>query len=210
MLRLLAQDRTFTLTTLRGVPVWLQTSSLLLPAWAALCGYIGPDGGTRGASFMLLFVLLTYLCAGLHELGHIVPACLFGATITRVRLSGLGAFVQVETHAPTTPAQELFISVGGPLGTALLTAVLLVFAWPIAATQGLALAMRRDPQSLIVGLAVMNALLMIFNLLPVRPMDGARIRAAIRALRLARLGLPGLTSPLASLPLAPDELHRPG
>ncbi len=185
MLKRLAQDPAFTVMTLRGVPVRLQTSIVILPLWAAAAGYLGGGAHWRGALFMIVLVFLLYLCAGLHELGHIIPARRFGASVTRVRISGLGAFVLLESKAAPTPWQELMIALGGPLASALLSLVLVVAAWPFVTATGMVIFFHRDAPALIAALALTNVLLTVFNLLPVFPMDGGRALHAVRALSLS-------------------------
>jgi Zn-dependent protease len=184
VLKRLAQDPAFTVLTLRGVPIRLQASIILLPLWAAMVGYIGGDAGWQGSRFMVMLVVLLYACAGLHEAGHILVARKFGATVKRIRISGLGAFVLVESKQGTTPWQDLAIALGGPAASALLSVALVAAAWPIVAGSGMEVLLHRDAPALIVALALTNVLLTVFNLLPVSPMDGGRALDAILVLRL--------------------------
>ena len=194
MLKSLVKDhkrQPFTLITLRGTPIRVQLSALILPLWAAYIGYITNDAGWRGAAFMGVFVLLLHVCAMLHELGHILPAHRFGATITQVRMSGLGAFVRVESKVGMTPRQNLWIALGGPAVSALSTVILGCAAWRVAGAHRLVdllvTLLRWDasaPAAMLVLLAATNALLMLFNLLPVFPMDGGRGITACLALFL--------------------------
>jgi Zn-dependent protease len=186
VLKRLAQDPAFTLMTVRGVPIRLQASIILLPLWAAFVGYAGGNAGWQGALFMVMFVVLLYACAGLHEAGHILVARKYGATVKRIRISGLGAFVLVESKQGTTGWQDLAIALGGPAASALISVALMAAAWPTIAGLGMEILLQRDAPALIVALALTNVLLTVFNLLPVSPMDGARALDAILALRLQR------------------------
>lgn len=190
MLKRLLQDPTFAEISIRGLPVRLQASFLLLPLWAAAVGILTGAERGRSAVFMVAFVLLLYICAALHEIGHILPARAFGAVVTYVRISGMGAFVHVESAKGITPRQDFLIAVGGPLVSALLSVVLCAIAWPLWQAQGLVVLIQRNAPALLVTLAGTNILLTIFNLLPVFPMDGGRALNALLAfyLRPARAG----------------------
>jgi len=191
MSKSLIKDHTLTLVTLRGVPIRLQLSALILPLWAAYIGYITNDAGWRGAAFMSGFVLLLHVCAMLHEVGHMLLARRFGAHITQVRMSGLGAFVRVESQTGMTPQQDLLIALGGPAMSAISTVMLGFAAWRSAGAHTpvdlLVALLRWDlfaPAAMLVLLAATNALLMLFNLLPVFPMDGGRAITALLAIFL--------------------------
>lgn len=188
MLKYLTQDRAFTVITVHGVPVRLQASSLLWPVLAICAGYITNPGGWQGAAFMSLFVLLLHSCAMLHELGHILLARHFGASVNRVRISGLGAFVRVESPVGITPRQDLLIALGGPAVSALLSVILSLLMWNAVGSYSsmalLAALIQGNVAAMLVLLAATNVLLTLFNLLPVFPMDGGRALSALLALFL--------------------------
>ena len=97
-------------------------------------------------------VLLVLWGAVIHEAGHILLLRCFGARIRRLRIGVLGAVL--ETGGAMSYGQELAASLAGPLAN-LLAAVILGRLGCSAA-------------------AGANAVLCIFNLLPIRPLGGGR------------------------------------
>lgn len=111
----------------------------LLTAWFAL------SCGPRTA-------LLTLSAAALHELGHLAVLRVCGARVRRLRLSVLGAVMEVS--GSMSYPRELAAVLAGP-GVNLLAAAAL-------GRLGLSTA------------AGAHAVLCAFNLLPIRPLDGGR------------------------------------
>ncbi len=92
-----------------------------------------------------------FLAAALHEIGHIIALSIFRIKIHSIRLRMSGA--QIET-APLSYLQELFVATAGP------------------AVNFLLLCIYRKSDSLT---ALINFCLLIYNLLPLYPLDGGRI-----------------------------------
>jgi Zn-dependent protease len=188
-LKQFVRDPSFRILSVYGVPVHAQLSFLAFPLWAASMGWFsGPPRG-ESALQMALYILGLYGLALLHELGHILPARLFGASITRIRVSGMGVFVRIHMKGGMTPRQDLLIALGGPLVSALLSAVLVLFTWRALGSPAIhdaaVLLLQRDGLALPILLSASNVLLTLFNLLPVFPMDGGRALSALLAQFLA-------------------------
>jgi membrane-associated protease RseP (regulator of RpoE activity) len=178
----LPADPAFKVATIRGVPLVLQLSFLLLPLWFGFVGWIGSGGGWRGGLYMAATMVLLYLLGLLHELGHILVARRFGATIVRVRVSGLGAFVQVNSQRGLLPHEEMGVAAAGPLVSALLALGLGIAAQLLNGPLTVMEAARAVVDLTFVGmlwmLAASSAFLALCNLLPIYPMDGGRIALA--------------------------------
>jgi Zn-dependent protease len=168
-------------------------------------------------SWLLVFVLLTWtLAAGLfdeeikgwteterwvaasatsivffgsilaHELSHSIVANRLGIPVRRITLFVFGGVSHLESES-RTPREEFLIAIAGP-ATSFLIAGLLGALWAI-------LAPVREPAALAAGyLAIANAVIGVFNLIPGFPLDGGRVLRAflwrvtnglLRATRLA-------------------------
>jgi Zn-dependent protease len=120
-----------------------------------------------------LVVALYLLSVVAHELGHAVVARRNQIPVERITLWVLGGVAELGKQ-PEKPGVELRVALAGP-------AMSFVCAGAFA---GLAVAAdaATDAGVLVSGLwwlAIINAVLAVFNLLPARPLDGGRILTAI-------------------------------
>lgn len=116
----------------------------------------------------------------LHEIGHALAAQIVGVQVKSVVVWLLGGFTNLAWR-PEKPLHNLFIYSAGPL-TNMLLAFLCVAAYMLTAM--LFLPFSNDPetyiwiqtfQNVFFSLAVVNLILIVFNLLPVYPLDGGNI-----------------------------------
>ena len=114
----------------------------------------------------------------LHEFGHVMACRQVGGTANRVVLWPLGGLAFVSP--PLRPGASLWTTVAGPLVNVVLAPLLIVLASVTAADT--------DANHLLVRLAWFNGVILVFNLLPIFPLDGGRI---LQAVLWWALGLPG-------------------
>jgi Zn-dependent protease len=137
------------------------------------------------------FVLAVLSAAGffgsivLHELGHAMVALRNGIGISNIQLWIFGGLARMDREADR-PSTEFKVAIAGPLATlaivVVLAAVGLVAAGPdefwnavlIESDAGVS-----GVLAMVAWLATINALVLVFNLLPAFPMDGGRIVRAI-------------------------------
>ena len=93
---------------------------------------------------------LFLLAAAVHECGHLLVLCLAGGTVQRLCLTACGAVLRCSL--PSAPCARAAICLAGPAASFALTAI----ASPLGAYR----------------LAGASALLGLFNLLPLPPLDG--------------------------------------
>jgi Zn-dependent protease len=146
-----------------GFPLFIEKTTWLMAGFILLSR---ASGGPEALLDGLLWVLLAYGSVLAHELGHALSASRFGLGPVEMSLHGLGGLTR---HArPATPWQGLFLSLAGPavnFGIALLSlaAILLMrveSAWLLSTLQ---------------TLLVANVFWAAFNLLPMLPLDGAKV-----------------------------------
>jgi Zn-dependent protease len=121
----------------------------------------------------------------LHELGHAFVAIRRGVGISSIQLWIFGGVARMEREADS-PATEFQIAVAGPLVTLAIVVALAGVGLIAAGASGFWDAARVESSAPVSGaiaaiawLASINALILVFNLLPAFPMDGGRIARAI-------------------------------
>ena len=150
------------LFTLKGIPVAFQPMFLLLILILSI-----------GMSNPVIFGLCAVFGVLFHEFGHAFVARRYGLN-PEITLGGLGGLT---THArPQTAKQDFFITLAGPmagLGIAGLAFGLLF----LANLLGLTSVLVRFPilAELLTYTMYINFIWGVFNLLPVRPMDGSKV-----------------------------------
>ncbi|MBL8754292.1 MAG: M50 family metallopeptidase [Planctomycetes bacterium] len=175
---------TFPLGTWFGVPVRMYWAAAVLMPLLYL-NWLGPIAGNGGE--LLLLVAITFVCTfaivWTHEMGHIAAGRRYGIPAHLITLSPFGGLAHL--GAPMqSPREELVVTLAGP-ATHL---VWLAVVWPLQ----LVLPDRVlsiggfywcPLQYTLAFLVQANAWLLVFNLLPIYPLDGGRCLRALLALR---------------------------
>ena len=178
-----------------GVPVELDpTFALVLPLFAWLIGsqvpayaellsglgiVLDPEPLTRGATPWVLGAAGALGLFGsvlIHELGHALTARAYGVKTLRITLWCLGGVAQLD-DLPRKRGAEAVVAIVGPITSALLSLILAALLRLDAVAGGLAF--------VVSYLAITNAGLALFNLLPALPLDGGRV---LRSLLVFPLG----------------------
>jgi len=134
----------------------------------------------RGVVESLLWVSGFTLFILLHEVGHAFAAQVVGVEVKSIVVWLLGGLTNL-AHKPEKPAHNFFIYAAGPLMNMLL-AFLCIVAYVLMAMVFLPLSKDADTyiwiqtfQNLFFSLALANLILVVFNLIPVYPLDGENI-----------------------------------
>lgn len=153
-----------------GVPILLTPIWFLLPAYLVVASpsLVGGSGQDYFLSVALAVMLLVSVV--LHELGHCLVARAFGLPVRSITISLLAGYTEI-TEQPDTPAREYAVAVAGPMVSLLLAGV--------AVAGAAALTPETLPRLVFEGLAVVNGVLAVLNLLPGLPLDGGRVLRSI-------------------------------
>jgi Zn-dependent protease len=159
-----------------GIPVGASWSALLIAgliAWS-LAGSLLPAQapGLAPAAYWLAGLAGAGLFLGsllAHEVGHALVARRAGLAVRGITLWLLGGVALLEDE-PATPRDELRVALVGP---AVSLALAVVFG--LAAVVGSAAGLPAAAVVVTAWLAVGNAALAVFNLLPAAPLDGGRV-----------------------------------
>jgi Zn-dependent protease len=188
----------------RGIPVEAHWSLVIVVlSWAgalASSGYLGryPGASTTTITAMaLVSVLLLFASILLHELGHALQSQREGVGVERITLWFFGGVAWASAPARTLGAWFRVV-VAGPLVTLLLAGLFGALSW---------LGGRLGWPDAVVGvtilLAQINVFVLVFNLVPVLPLDGGQmLHAAVQRFRgpaAAAVWMPRVGFGLASL-----------
>lgn len=116
--------------------------------------------------FSLQFAIALILCLVFHEYGHVRAMKSFGLKTKGIYLIPFVGGLALSDDKINTRWQDVYISIMGPFYGLVLSLACLAVYWLTG-------------MELFAGLAVFNALLNLFNMLPVLPLDGGHILKSI-------------------------------
>jgi len=171
-------DSQVKLGTLAGIEVRAHYSSLFVfGAIVAVIAYGYLPAVTPGSSpaqrvaVAIIVGLLLAASIVAHEFGHAVAARRRGRKVPSISLYLFGGAAQIQNEN-MTPGDEIAIALAGPLAS-------LALAVAFAVAGSAAWHARQQAGILLLDVAIANASLAIFNLLPGFPMDGGRVLRGI-------------------------------
>jgi len=151
---------------------------LLNITWFLLFAIFFTWSGTTLRLFLseLSMVLVLFGTVLLHEFGHVLAARRFGVSTNRIVLNVLGgvAFLNTEEEKKLTPKQHMWVYFSGPLVNIILGLIsfILLITYIIMSTSPVETDI---PLHLIAISVLVNIIMVVFNLLPIFPMDGGGI-----------------------------------
>jgi Zn-dependent protease len=157
----------FRLANLAGIDLFLHWSWFLVAAFEI-------ESRTKSYSSItwnILEYLALFLIVTLHEFGHALACRQVGGTANRIVLWPLGGVAYVQP--PPRPGATLWSIAAGPLVNVALLPVL-TGLWLAGRSAGLAASMP-DTYALVRSVWIINLALLIFNMLPIYPLDGGQI-----------------------------------
>lgn len=162
----------FKIATVWGIPIKVHISLLIMFM------IFTSDFGTVDGVLLMIALLIS---VALHELGHSFVAINKGCRVREITLMMLGGAAQMESM-PRKPMDEVLMALAGPFVSLILSL--------IGITAGIYIppafqSVNRMPILLYFG--VINAALLIFNLIPAFPMDGGRVLRALLTPKMGKL-----------------------
>ena len=126
--------------------------------------------------FSIEFAIALILCLVFHEYGHIKAMKYFGLKTKGIYLIPFVGGLALSDDKINTRWQDIVISIMGPFFGLILSITCLVGYW-------------LTDIEILAGLAVFNALLNLFNLLPILPLDGGHVLKSIAFSINSKVGL---------------------
>ena len=166
-------------------PSWFVVLFLLI--WLLSGAFRGALPGSDEVlpfALAVLTALLFFASVVVHELGHAVVARRNGISIAGIDLWLFGGLARMRSE-PRSAGVDFRIAAAGPLATLVVVLIAVGGGLALAGVDGFRAALALRPENggaaaVVLGyLAQINALLLVFNLLPGLPLDGGRIARAI-------------------------------
>jgi len=126
--------------------------------------------------FSIEFAIALILCLVFHEYGHIKAMKYFGLKTKGIYLIPFVGGLALSDDKINTRWQDVVISIMGPFFGLILSIACLIGYW-------------LTDLEILAGLAVFNALLNLFNLLPILPLDGGHVLKSVAFSINSKLGL---------------------
>jgi Zn-dependent protease/predicted transcriptional regulator len=177
--------RSFRITRIAGIPVgvspwWLAIVALI--TWSLGASYFPEEihGISPGVSYALGLgsALLLFASILAHEFGHALVARRAGIEVEEIDLWLLGGVSRMRGEAHD-PDDELRFALAGPAVTAVIAVCFLVVALLLPSSTPAVV------RALVEYQVLVNALILVFNMLPAFPLDGGRV---LRSLLWRRSG----------------------
>lgn len=141
----------------------------------------------------VLSVLTIFICVILHEFGHYLIISEFGADLDEVNVLPIGGVYTFKKELKS-PKEELLISIAGPLVSVyILLLLLLLYILTSLSSYNFNISELNKSlndftvQSFLGYLFKVNLWLLIFNLIPVFPMDGGNVLRSVLTLKTNKL-----------------------
>ena len=166
--------------TFAGIKIGIDISWLfiaILLSWTLAAGYFPfnyPQLSPGSYWLMgILGMLGLFICIVLHELGHALVAKHYHLPISQITLFIFGGVAEIKKE-PQSAKVEFLMAIAGPAVSILLIALMYYltkmgdqFGWPVLV------------RGVTSYLAYVNAVIVIFNLIPAFPLDGGRVFRAL-------------------------------
>ncbi len=164
-----------------GIDVYMHATFLLLIGWVSVTHWL-EQRSLIAVLWGIAFILALFLFVVMHEYGHALTARYFGIRTRDITLYPIGGVARLE-RMPDRPIEELWVALAGPAVNAVIATFM--FGWLFLTHSFEPLSnLTLSQGSFIERLAIVNVVLVVFNLLPAFPMDGGRVLRALLAMNM--------------------------
>ncbi len=185
-------DRRLKIGTFLGIGLYVHWTFALLIGFFA---YQASGQGIVAVAFSVAIVLGVFFCVTLHEYGHALAARRFGIPTIDITLLPIGGVARLQ-RMPRIPWQELVVAVAGPAVNVVIASLLALGFIVVggvkmfmgasleaeAAVAGSSMFGRPSFEQFAFYMMLVNATLVLFNMIPAFPMDGGRVFRSIMAM----------------------------
>jgi Zn-dependent protease/CBS domain-containing protein len=165
-----------------GIQVYIHWTFLILLGWIVI--NVGGEG-IHETLWSTAFILSSFVCVFLHELGHALAARRYGIGTRDITMLPIGGLARLETM-PDNPKQEFVVAVAGPLVNVALAGVLTAIIYLLNREIAPMALSNIGFANFFNNLFWANIVLAVFNMIPAFPMDGGRVLRALLSFRLER------------------------
>lgn len=156
-----------------NIPIKIHWSVLFI-----IAVIVAPSSGIDDFVWRLFVALFLLLMVLMHEYAHCLAALRIGHLATGIELFALGGLAHIPTLREPKPTDEIIITLAGPASN--------IFAGIFFAVMHFVLFsfdIFEANNKYILSMWFINAIMGIFNLIPVFPMDGGRLLRAFLGMR---------------------------
>lgn len=121
-------------------------------------------------------LLTLFMIVFIHELGHALVAILFKWKVRQVMILPFGGYCEVDEHGNRPLMEELLVILAGPIQHVFIACIVFVLQLSLVMNDEYALFIQQ-----------MNLAILLFNLLPIWPLDGGRLLQVILSQRKSYL-----------------------
>lgn len=164
-----------------GIRLYIHWSWFLLP----IIGVFS-IGDEINPYFWLCLIVGAFTCVVMHEYGHALMAKYFGIGTRDITLYPIGGVARLD-HFTEKPIEEFWIAVAGPAVNVAIVIILAICGFSAVMLAGFNTVVESLIGQYLFYLGVANIFLVVFNMLPVFPMDGGRVLRALLAMWLGQL-----------------------
>lgn len=153
---------------LAGIPVRIDVTFFVIAVMLGL--------GARSGGLLVAWVAVVFLSVLIHEMGHAIAFRRFGVP-PEILLQGTGGLTYGTQEKPLTAAQRITMSLAGPLTGLVLIGLPALWLHRSAAN------LSPTWDTILADVVFVNLAWSIVNLLPVLPLDGGQVAAALLSQR---------------------------